>query len=360
MAWIFGLMPIGYLCGNIYISRRGWQALAALPLVVRLLLLLLYWGCALSLFGTLFFRSPDLPPVLRQGLHRIGTGWLVFTLYMTLGLLTVDLLRLLRVVRGRGFGWVLAATLLLLGCGYCRYRHPVTRTEELTIDRLSGSMRVVAVSDLHLGYGTGRRMLARYVDRINALQPDLILIGGDLIDHGIEPLCDERMEEELQRLQAPLGIYMVPGNHEYFGGMDQTLRFLARTPVRLLRDSVAVLPNGVQVIGRDDRSNPHRLPLDELLAGTDPDRPRLLLDHQPYALAETVQAGIDLQFSGHTHRGQVWPLSWVTDCLFEQSHGCRQWGATHICVSSGLSLWGPPFRIGTQSEVVVLELHGRP
>ena len=118
-----------------------------------------------------------------------------------------------------------------------------------------------------------------------------------------------------------------------------------------------VVCGGIQLIGRDDRSNARRLPLQKLMARIDKSKPVILLDHQPYQLAESQAAGIDLQFSGHTHHGQVWPMNWVTDHLYEQSHGYRQWENSHIYVSSGLSLWGPPFRIGTESEMVVLQLH---
>jgi len=165
------------------------------------------------------------------------------------------------------------------------------------------------------------------------------------------------MAEELTELKAPLGIYMVPGNHEYISGIDKSIQFIQNTPIQLLRDSVVTLPCGIQLIGRDDRSNARRLPLQKLMARIDKSKPVILLDHQPYQLAESQAAGIDLQFSGHTHHGQVWPMNWVTDHLYEQSHGYRQWENSHIYVSSGLSLWGPPFRIGTESEMVVLQLH---
>ena len=164
------------------------------------------------------------------------------------------------------------------------------------------------------------------------------------------------MAEELTELKAPLGIYMVPGNHEYISGIDESVRFIKDTPIQLLRDSVITLTNGIQLIGRDDRANPARSSLQELMVNIDKSKPIILLDHQPYKLMESEIAGIDLQFSGHTHRGQVWPMSLVTDYLFEQSHGYRQWGNSHIYVSSGLSLWGPPFRIGTESEMVVFQL----
>lgn len=165
------------------------------------------------------------------------------------------------------------------------------------------------------------------------------------------------MVEELARLKAPLGIYMVPGNHEYISGIDESVRFLKDTPIQLLRDSVVTLPNGVQIIGRDDRSNRSRHSLPTLLKQADRSKPIILLDHQPYNLAKTDSLGIDLQFSGHTHHGQIWPISWVTDRIYEQSHGYRKWTQSHIYVSSGLSLWGPPFRIGTNSDMAVFRLN---
>lgn len=195
---------------------------------------------------------------------------------------------------------------------------------------------------------------------INEQNPDMILIGGDLIDNSVVPLYAENMAEELSKLRAPLGIYMVPGNHEYISGIKESIRFIENTPITLLRDSVLTLPNGMQLIGRDDRSNKSRRSLQDLMKKVEKDKPILLLDHQPYGLTESEAAGIDLQFSGHTHRGQVWPMSLVTDYLYEQSHGYRQWGNSHIYVSSGLSLWGPPFRIGTESEMVVFQLSAKP
>ena len=143
---------------------------------------------------------------------------------------------------------------------------------------------------------------------INAQKPDLILIGGDLIDNSVVPLYEEKMMEELAELKAPLGIYMVPGNHEYISGIRKSMQFINETPIRLLRDEIVTLPGGIQIIGRDDRSNTSRLSLQELAKNMDPAKPVILLDHQPYDLSDTEKAGIDLQFSGHTHRGQVWPI----------------------------------------------------
>ena len=164
------------------------------------------------------------------------------------------------------------------------------------------------------------------------------------------------MEEELNQLKAPMGIYLAPGNHEYISGMEECERFLKNTPIRLLRDTIVTLPNGLQLIGRDDRSNRRRTPIADLMKKTDSTKPTLLIDHQPYEVAKKDSLGIDIQFSGHTHRGQVWPLSLLVDNMYEQSHGYRQWPHSHVYVSSGLSLWGPPFRIGTDSDMLVMTI----
>lgn len=360
MPIFFIILITVYLGGNTYVFYRGAQALSGLPVGIKIPLAILFWLAALSIVGTMLTRNIKMPVFLSHTMYEIGTGWLIFTLYMVLFLLAFDLLKLCRIPFNYSFVVSLLFTVILLGYGYYNYRHPKTNIVNIALNKpLTGDrqpIKIVAVSDLHLGYGTGKTALKRYVKMINEQNPDLILIGGDLIDNSVVPLYAENMMEELSELKAPLGIYMVPGNHEYISGMNASARFIQGTPIQLLRDSIVTLPSGIQLIGRDDRSNTARRSLQELMANVDKNKPIILLDHQPYKLTESETAGVDLQFSGHTHRGQVWPMSLVTDYIYEQSHGYRQWGNSHIYVSSGLSLWGPPFRIGTESEMVVLQL----
>ena len=248
-------------------------------------------------------------------------------------------------------------TLGLLFYGYYHYDNPNTKELHITINKpfqtQGRPIKVVGISDIHLGYETNKERLANYVERINALKPDLILIAGDLIDHSLTPVKAQRMQDELSQLKAPLGVFMVPGNHDYFAHIDEVADFLKRTPVTLLRDSIVTLSNGLQIVGRDDRRNRDRAEVSDLVQQTDSSKPILLLDHQPYDLDKAVAAGVDLQLSGHTHHGQVWPLNYLTDYLFELSYGYEKRGDTHFYVSSGLSLWGPPYRIGTDSEMVL-------
>lgn len=353
------LLIIGlYLLGNFYIYLRGGQALATYPTGVKVVLSLLFWSGAFALIFTFLLRKSNLSMKLMMFTHEVGSGWLVFTLYMVLWLFFFDLVRWFYKPFTFSFHLAFAFTLCLLSYGYYMYKNPETRQMDLVINKSAESSRVkvVAVSDIHLGLGTGKAVLSGYVDRINAQNPDLILISGDLIDNSVAPLQEERMEEELNRLYAPLGVYMVPGNHEYISDIDESVSFIRSTSIQLLRDSVALLPNGIQLIGRDDRFNPGRKSLEELLEPVNKSKPMIMLDHQPYELDRTVSAGIDLQFSGHTHRGQVWPINLLTDQLFDLSHGYDKRENTHLYVSSGLSLWGPPFRIGSQSELVVFNL----
>lgn len=346
---------------NAYIFVRLVQSLPTMPMSVRVLVAVCMAVATCGLFLSIALRGCALPSSLSRGLFQLGSVWLVFLLYMVLSLIVVDVAAWLRLTIPHGFWVALSVCIIVLLSGHYRYKHPSVNVVPVSLcqmtDEATSPLTVVAVSDVHLGEGTGREALAHYVDLINAQHPDVIVISGDLVDNSVYPLFRDHMAEELARLKAPHGIYMVPGNHEYISGIDEVARFISGTPITLLRDSVVTLPGGIQLVGRDDKSNPLRATLDTLMARTDASRPVIVLDHQPYGIAEADALGIDLLFCGHTHRGQVWPLTWVTDKLFEQSHGYRHWSHAHVYVSQGLSLWGPPFRIGSSSELVVFKLH---
>lgn len=350
---------IAYMGGNIYLFIRSLQQLQHMPTWGKVVFGIMFWLVAFSLFIALGTRNMSLPEVVARALFGVGSVWMVFLLYMVLSLVVVDLLRL-ALPHFNGFYYALGFTLCLLVYGNWNYHHPHIENIDIELDKpLTQPLRIVAVSDVHLGYGTDKKALKRYVELINEQQPDIILIGGDLIDNSTKPVREQHMQQELSQLKAPQGIYMALGNHEYISGIEECAALLGQTPIRLLRDSVARLQNGVQIIGRDDRTNRHRKPLEHLLEECDKSMPIIVIDHQPYHLSEADSLGIDLQFSGHTHRGQVFPLSLLTDLMYEQSHGYRRWSHAHIYVSSGLSLWGPPMRIGIHSDMAVITLRER-
>lgn len=360
MPFILILLLAAYVGGNAYIFTRALQALPPVPVALRWLFGLAYWGYALSIFFVFLFREREHADAWGHFFFQVSTGWLVFTLYMVIALLAADLLRLFVPTFRYGFICALGVTLSLLVYGYATYKRPVLREVDIVTDRLpAGSlgMKIVGISDVHLGLGTTRDALRRYVDLINAQHPDVILISGDLIDSDVRLVEEAAMDEELSRLHATQGIYMVPGNHEYISGIEACKRFIrGRTNFHFLIDSIASVPGGLCIVGRDDRTNSARHSLPELVARVDSVAPIIVLDHQPTDLTQAERADVDLIFCGHTHHGQVWPLSLITDALFDVSYGYTRRGRTHIYVSSGLSLWGPPFRIGTRSELVVFRL----
>ena len=165
------------------------------------------------------------------------------------------------------------------------------------------------------------------------------------------------MAEEFHRLKAP--VYACLGNHEFYAGHPEAKQFYKDAGIHLLIDEATVIDSSLVIIGRDDRTNMRRKPIKDLMYSLTShlspltSKYTIVLDHQPYNLDRAEAAGVDFQLSGHTHRGQVWPISWITDHIYECSWGSHQRGLTQFYISSGIGIWGGKFRIGTQSEYVV-------
>lgn len=348
------------------IAYCGWHVwtLVPLPRLWRALLVALGVGAFLLMFLNIGRFIDRLPMGLARVSYDVGNSSIFVMLYLVIIFLVLDLGRLLCLVPREwlrnNFYTTAAITVgmfVIFLVGNVNYRHKVRETIQLTTAKpLERSLRIVMLSDLHLGYHNTRKELARWVDMLNDEKPDVVLIAGDIIDMSIRPLIEERMDEEFHRIEAP--VYACLGNHEYYSGEPRARQFYYDAGIHLLRDSIATVGD-LLIIGRDDRSNVHRKPLKDILA---PRRSELashiaiLLDHQPYNLEEAEHEGIDFQLSGHTHRGQLWPISWVTDQLYECSFGPWKRGDTHYYVSSGMGIWGGKFRIGTRSEYVVMNI----
>ena len=354
---LFTLIP---LAGLVYVGWHLW-ILLPLPGVWRGVVIAVGVACFLLLFLDMSGRLEKLPLPLSRVLYEIGTSSILVLLYLFMSFLVLDAGRLLHLVPRVWLvnNWV--TTVVLTGflltvfiCGNIHYHNKFCITQDIATEKpLKKDYNIVMVSDLHLGYHNTRRDLARWIDLMNAQHPDWVLIAGDIIDISLQPLLDEDMAAEFRRLQAP--VYACLGNHEYYSGEPRARQFYADAGIHLLRDSCCVVGD-LCLIGRDDRANPHRVAFRKLMQQADTTKYCILLDHQPYHLEQAEEAGIDFQLSGHTHHGQIWPISWITDALYECAYGPHQRGNTHYYVSSGLGIWGGKFRIGTRSEYVVLHL----
>lgn len=343
-----------------YVSWHLWRMTpAGWPVKLSMMGLFLLWMTS-TFVG--FFVMERLPVGVATVVYEVGNTWLIAFLYLLIIFLLADLAALCHLLPKAllkdsltGLLSIVGMVTMVMVMGGIQYHHKYM--EELTITTtkpIEKPLTIVLASDLHIGYHNRKAELGRWVDLINAEKPDLVLIGGDIIDMSMRPVIEGHYEEEFRRILAP--VYTVLGNHEYFSHVEQAERFFEDAGIVLLKDSVVHF-KGVDVIGRNDRMARHRAAVKDLSAGLDGFT--ILLDHQPYHLEEAEQAGIDFQFSGHTHRGQVWPLSWITDAVYEKSWGHHQRGNTRYYISSGLGIWGPKIRVGTRSEYLVLHLNPR-
>ncbi len=341
-----------------YVSWHVWRLLPfSTPVKVTVMLLML---AALACM-VLQFKSDSVPLGMATAMYEIGNSWLVIMFYLLMAFLLLDIGRLVHLVpaawlKGNAITAVVLTGLMLTTfiAGNIHYRNKQRQEINLTTDKaLERPLKIVMLSDLHAGFHNRRAEVSRWVDMINAEQADLILIAGDMVDGNVRPLQEQGTAEELRRLNAPT--FACVGNHEYITGLDKALDLLNMTDIRILRDDTVTV-DGVTIVGRDDRVNRHRKSVKQLLQGVDRNHYIILLDHQPYQLEEAEQNGVDLQLSGHTHRGQVWPLNWVTRAMYECDYGQYQRGKTDYYVSSGMGIWGGKFRIGTDSEYVVITI----
>ena len=353
---IFMLLP---LLGNVYVLWHVWRILP-LPSWAKVVVVMLMVFAFLLLFVG-FSRHVHLSMPLATVVYEIGTSWLIILLYLFMAFLLLDIGRWVHLVPAtflkNSWSGTLAVTafmFIIFLYGNIHYHQKVRQPLTLTTGKtLSRKMKVVMLSDLHLGYHNRRSEFAKWVDKINEEKADVILVAGDIIDKNIQPLEEQEMHQEFLRLNAPVVACL--GNHEYYGGESNALLFYKKADITLLRDSVTTVGD-LCIIGRDDRSNPKRKTLSELMKGVDSTKYLVVLDHQPIQLEEAEQNGIDFQLSGHTHHGQVWPISWITESIYECAFGEWQRGSTRYYVTSGIGIWGGKFRIGTRSEYVVAEI----
>ena len=228
------------------------------------------------------------------------------------------------------------------------------------LHRAFDGLRIVQVSDVHIGDVLGRPFLEEMVRRCNALRPDLVAVTGDLVDGRLSQLGSTI--SALQDLRSRWGTYFITGNHEFYSGDVEWCTGLDRMGVTVLRNRTVSLRDGnarLDLVGVDDygqKDRPRGWDLESALAARDPEHPAVLLAHQPRAVEDAVEKGIGLQLSGHTHGGQLFPMTGVVAALWRYSAGLYRVGDGHVYVHRGTGFWGPPMRIGSPPEIAVITL----
>ena len=250
--------------------------------------------------------------------------------------------------------------------GHRNVRYPRVMYQKYTFKRLvpegaepEKRIRLVFFSDLHIGEAMTPDYIARAVKLIQDQQPDLILCGGDFIDHRAVYAYDPRVMASLRSLHAPLGVYYVLGNHEYRDDLEANIRWVSEVGGTLLRDSIAFPGDGpLTLIGRDDWVNGHRKPFEVIANEADPLRgPVVLMEHTPASIDSIGDSPVDLILCGHTHGGQIWPGQLMVWWRYGMVSGTRPVGEREVCISSGIGSAGATYRVGTRSEIRVYDLY---
>lgn len=373
------LILILYILLNGYEGQHFYTMLTGMGLPPSRLWFWLGWGLlALSIFPAAFAPLPlKRLPALKRALLYVSSLYIgVFAVSLPL-LALADLLHFGGgfIPLSPGFRTALSAlyadgalifgpALLFTLYGFYRARHIALTEYDIVINKAVDAiprLRVVLLSDLHLGSSLRAKHLDDIVRRVQALKPDLFLLGGDTFDHGTSPALREHAALALGSIEARYGSYYVAGNHEhYLRDTAQQAAPFAAAGMRVLFDETTEIAERFYLVGARDHSCRHRLEIEELLAPLDRRKPILLLTHQPQGLAACARAGVDLQFSGHTHRGQIFPGTLLVRLFNGFDYGYLRSGSYQLIVTSGAGTWGFPLRIGSKSEIVCADIQFLP
>lgn len=319
--------------------------------------------------------------------HNLFGFWALIVLHFLAASAIVDLVRLVLKKSGRGFhrytelAWrssIIAAgmTVAVLGYAYWNMHRVVVTEYTVTTEKeiRDEGYNIVFLSDLHFGTTMNLEQLQKYCKRIEEENPDLVLLGGDIVDEASTLAEVKEAFQALGQVRSTYGTYYVYGNHDkgrYSSSCDFTADELAKAiadaGVKILEDETVQVSVDLSVTGRRDRSDAsrddvERTSSEELLDDDSETRFCIVADHQPREMEENEQAGYDLMLSGHTHAGQMWPVGLITT-LFDKdtfNYGKKSFGDMDLIVSSGIGGWGYAFRTGKHSEIVVVHVAGNP
>ncbi|GAB2922341.1 hypothetical protein GCM10027047_19570 [Rhodococcus aerolatus] len=372
-----GALVLGALVAWL-LHRRLARATRAPRWLSRLLALVLAALTAAAVVGLLSGSALD--PSWARPVAFVGLTWLAVVLYLLLGLavlgVVLGVVRLAR--RGRRTGGtdesrrtalrvatvgVVATALGVTGWALRRAADPLVTRVRVPLAGLPpelAGLRIAVVSDLHVGPARGAGFTRRVVELVNAQSPDVVALTGDLVDGTVALVGDALVP--VRDLRAPLGVFGVTGNHEYYAGdVVDWVRFWPTVGITPLTNTRVELRRGAGVLdlaGVNDvtGTDPYPADLDAALAGRDPSRVCVLLAHEPRQVGRAAQLGVDLQLSGHTHGGQLWPLDLLVPLQQPAVEGLARFGPTTLYTTRGVGTWGPPVRVGADPEVTVVEL----
>ena len=372
----FGIVLSVYGLINYYIIRRG---LSVVPAEYKTIFLVVTIFVAASFIAGRLFENIWISPISIV-LVWIGSFWLAIMAYTFLFLIVVDLFRLVNhflpffpsFINGN-VEQVKRTVALIVGIlvlcsvagGYINTKMIAIKKYSIDIKKNTGglkSLNLAIASDLHLGTINSYEFMYTVSEKLNAMNPDVILLAGDIIDEDLGPVVKYDVGEHLRRLKAKYGVYAVTGNHEYIGGAEPAVEYLLKHNINVVRDNAVKIDSAFYIVGREDRSSrqfggKRRKELSDIMKDVDKSLPVIMMDHQPFNLEQAAQNDVDLQISGHTHNGQLWPFNYIVEKIYDLAWGYKVIGNTHYYVSCGVGGWGPPIRTGSRPEIINIKLN---
>jgi len=363
------MITSAYIIPNIYVFFRIWQQFInkSFRLHYSLSYILLF-----SIYPLSNLVSEESTGFFANILRTTADYLLPFYLYLFLFIFAFDIFLLLNLVlkiltpearKSRQFKkWTLSVIVLLsflvVIAGIINFN--TLRTSEYTIEVPARSsaikhLKIAFVADFHLMESTPNQFVEKFAKKIKEINPDLMIFGGDMVEGDRE---DENMvlfEKLLRDIKTRFGVYGVLGNHEYYGGEDKG-NFFDKAGIKILTDTIIAIDNSFYLGGRYDSHFSSRKPLDKFLSYSSDSLPLILVDHRPTEINKVSETKVDIQLSGHTHNGQMFPINLITRNVYELSWGYRKIGNTHFFVTSGIRLWGPPVRTAGKSEIMVIDV----
>jgi predicted MPP superfamily phosphohydrolase len=366
-----------YTAVNYYIFIRGWQALSSFPHLKPFYAVIFVIAATSYILAK--FLDGKIPHLIYDAMIWIGSFWFAFMLYFFLSIILIDLIRLLNWkvdffpqvinnnyenVKRYLLAFVVLISSIIIFIGYLNTRKISVKSLSLEIPKKQSALaelNAVVLSDIHLSTINGEKLLSQIVDKVNELKPDVVFIPGDIVDDRAETLKSEGIGVSLSKIKSKYGVFASTGNHEFINGIKGTSKFIVENGITLIRDSSLLVADSFILTGREDASKnsftvQQRKSLEEIMSKADRNYPVILLDHTPFNLEEAEANGVDLQLSGHTHHGQMFPLNFITKLIYEVSWGYKKKSSTYYYVSCGVGTWGPPVRLGSESEIVNLKI----
>lgn len=319
---------------------------------------LLWLTTYISINAVILLSIFRIVPMFRLGAFFLA--FLLFSLFVSIGIAVLRKVFQNSAKINRTLRWCYPLGLLsLLGLSVYNAYTPKIVHYQVQIDKPLKPLRIGMASDFHLGEWFGGKQIDQLASIFNTQKVDLILLPGDIMDDNVNAYLAEQMQPHLAKLQAPLGVYATLGNHDFFGDQQRIADEIQKAGIQVLWDQTKTVNNQFVLVGRNDDMVKNRPTTVELLKSVETNLPIFLLDHRPTEILQHAKLPIDLQVSGHAHKGQIFPANLITYLMYPLDYGYEKIGNGHFVVTSGYGFWGIPMRLGSQSEVVIIDVIGK-